>query len=127
MSAPIHHTLVSDTATVVTSLNIARNDTVADVEHASIQIPEECWEPVDYLDGDETGIPSQLLTTLYVNGCPMHFEAYLVDEQGEICDPKQHQSILHVKQALRDDECWNSFGYEGHPYVMIAIPFGACR
>ncbi|WP_199930482.1 hypothetical protein [Sedimenticola thiotaurini] len=93
----------------------------------AVQIPDACWEPVDFLDDDENGVPSQLLATLYVNACPMHFEAYLVDENGEICDPRHQESINLMKTALRDDEPWKSFHYAGHDYVMIAIPFGKSR
>ncbi|WP_260291706.1 hypothetical protein [Sedimenticola hydrogenitrophicus] len=127
MSARMSFSVVNEASTFISPLPIAQNDASSEMDDAAIQIPDDCWEPVDFLDGDETGIPSQLLATLHVNTCPMHFEAYLVDEQGEICDPRHQQAITLVKAALRDDEPWKSFNYGGHEYVMIAIPFGMGR
>ncbi|WP_428604683.1 hypothetical protein [Sedimenticola sp.] len=127
MSARMSFSVVNETSSFISPLPIAQNDATREVDDAVIQIPDGCWEPVDFLDGDETGIPSQLLATLYINNCPMHFEAYLVDEQGDICDTKHQQAINLVKVALRDDELWKTFNYGGHEYVMIAIPFGMGR
>jgi len=127
MSAHMSFSVVNETSSFISPLPVAQNDASSQVDDAVIQIPDACWEPVDFLDGDENGIPSQLLATLYVNSCPMHFEAYLVDEQGDICDVRHQQSINLVKAALRDDEPWKSFSYGGHDYVMIAIPFGISR
>lgn len=112
---------------VISSLPVAQNESSVDPDHAAVQIPDSCWEPVDFLEGDDSGTPSQLLATLYINTCPMHFEAYLVDGNGEVVDPKQQQAIRLVKSALRDDESWTTFRYGNREYVMIAIPFGICR
>ncbi len=126
MSARMSFSVANETASFISPLPMAQNDPSSEMD-AVIQIPDGCWEPVDFLDGDESGIPSQLLATLYVNSCPMHFEAYLVDEQGDICDARHQQAINLVKAALRDDEPWKTFSYSGHDYVMIAIPFGMGR
>lgn len=127
MSARMGFSVVNEASSFLSPLPIAHNDGVDALDDTMVQIPDGCWEPVDFLDGDENGIPSQLLATLYVNACPMHFEAYLVDEQGEICDARHQQAISLVKTALRDDESWTTFTYGGHDYVMIAIPFGISR
>lgn len=127
MSARMSFSVVNEATSFISPLPMAHDDASATMDDAVIQIPDGCWEPVDFLDGDENGVPSQLLATLYVNACPMHFEAYLVDEQGEICDARQQQAIRLVKMALRDDEPWKTFHYGGHEYVMIAIPFGLGR
>ncbi|MCW8943631.1 MAG: hypothetical protein OQL27_02590 [Sedimenticola sp.] len=127
MSAHMNFSVVGETATFISPLPVAHNDAVADNEETVVQIPDGCWEPVDFLEGDESGAPSQLLATLYINTCPMHFEAYLVDEQGEIADPKHQKAIAQVKTALRDDEPWKTFLYGNREYVMIAIPFGMSR
>lgn len=127
MSANMSLSVVSDTSPFVSPHLAAQTDVSGEMDKAAVQIPEASWEPVDFLDGDESGVPSQLLATLYVNACPMHFEAYLVDEQGDIRDARHQQAISRVKAALRDDESWNSFSYAGHDYVMIAIPFGRGR
>lgn len=125
MPARMSFTTANANASFHSPLPLAQNDPGRD--DAVVQIPDGCWEPVDFLDGDETGTPSQLLATLYVNTCPMHFEAYLVDEQGEPVDARHQQAIRLVKSALRDDESWTTFRYGGHDYVMIAIPFGMGR
>lgn len=127
MSANMSLSVVNETSSFISPLPVAQDNLSSKMDDAVIQIPDACWEPVDFIDGDENGVPSQLLATLYVNACPMHFEAYLVNEQGDICDARHQQSIGLVKAALRDDETWKSFSYAGHDYVMIAIPFGASR
>lgn len=127
MSAHMNFSVVGASVPQVTQLPIAHNDAVTESEITVIQIPDGCWEPVDFLAGDESGTPSQLLATLYINSCPMHFEAYLVDDQGEVADPKHHKAISQLKVALRDDEPWKSFQYGNRDYVMIAIPFGISR
>lgn len=127
MPARMSLTAANQSGPVISPLHVAQNDPSADADRAMVQIPDSCWEPVDFLEGDDNGIPSQLLATLYVNTCPMHFEAYLVDEKGEIADPKHQQAIRLVKSALRDDEAWTPFRYGDREYVMIAIPFGICR
>ncbi len=127
MSANMSLSVVNETTAFVSAHPVAHNDVPGDRDQTAVEIPDVCWEPVDFLDDDENGVPSQLLATLYVNACPMHFEAYLVDENGDICDARHQQAISQVKTALRDDESWKSFRYGGHDYVMIAIPFGRSR
>lgn len=127
MSANMSLSVVNETTAFVSTHPVAHNDLSGVKDKTVVEIPDVCWEPVAFLDDDESGVPSQLLATLYVNACPMHFEAYLVDENGEIRDSRHQQSIKLVKAALRDDESWKSFRYGGHEYVMIAIPFGKSR
>ncbi|MCW8907284.1 MAG: hypothetical protein OQL28_08535 [Sedimenticola sp.] len=127
MPARMSLTVANQGGPVISPLPVAQNDTTADPDKAAVQIPDSCWEPVDFLEGSDSGTPSQLLATLYVNACPMHFEAYLVDGEGEVVDPKHQQAIRLVKSALRDDEAWTTFRYGDNEYVMIAIPFGICR
>ncbi len=92
-------------------------------ERVQIEPIDLYWEPVSYLDGD-TALPSQLHAKVIINGCPMHLEAYLVGDDGEVCDRKQKSAIDCMKVALRDDQAWQAIDYEGYPYVVMAIPYG---
>jgi len=92
-------------------------------DRISIQIDESYWEPVEY-SFDRAETPCQLYASISINGCPMHFEAYLVDEDGDICDHRHQKAIDNVKAALRDDEQWDTIVYHNHQYVVMAIPFG---
>ncbi len=89
----------------------------------SIQIDESYWEPVEYAS-DSAKSPCQLYASVDINGCPMHFEAYLVDEDGDICDHRHQKAIESVKAALSDDEQWDTIIYHEHRYVVMAIPSG---
>lgn len=88
-----------------------------------IEIEDSQWEAVDYLS-DRAVVPSQLHTSMRINGCPMHFEAYLLDENGDFCDSRHQQAIVAMKKALHDDEQWQTITLGDHCYVVIALPFG---
>lgn len=92
-------------------------------EKISIQIDESYWEPVEYAS-DNAETPCQLYASVSINGCSMHFEAYLVDEDGDICDHRHQKAIDNVKAALHDDEQWDTIVYQNNQYVVMAIPFG---
>ena len=92
-------------------------------ERVEIEPVDFYWEPVSFLD-DNPLLPSQLHAKVVINSCPMHFEAYLVGVDGEICDRKQKSAIDCLKVALRDDQPWQTIDYQGYPYVVVAIPYG---
>jgi len=92
-------------------------------ERVQIEPVDLYWEPVSYLDDDPV-LPSQLHAKVVINGCSMHFEAYLVGSDGEVCDRKQKSAIDCMKTALRDDQSWQTIDYQGYPYVVVAIPYG---
>ncbi|MCB1830852.1 MAG: hypothetical protein KDI47_09085 [Gammaproteobacteria bacterium] len=92
-------------------------------ERVEIEPIDAYWEPVNYLESDPK-IPSQLHAKVIINGCPMHFEAYRVGPDGEVCDRKQKSAIDCMKVALRDDQSWRTIEYQGCPYVVVAIPYG---
>jgi len=93
------------------------------MDRLTIQIDESYWEPVQY-STNRAKSPCQLYASISINGCPMHFEAYLVDEDGDICDHRHQKAIDDVKAALRDDEQWDTITYNGLSYVVMAIPSG---
>lgn len=89
----------------------------------TLNIAEEFWEPVMF-DEELPELPTQLLSTVRVNGCPMHFEAYLVNGDGEIHDLKQQWALGTMKHALGDNETWSTIRYHNREYAVIALPFG---
>lgn len=92
-------------------------------ERVEIEPVDLYWEPVNYLESDQE-IPSQLHAKVIINGCPMHFEAYRVGADGEVCDRKQKSAIDCLKVALKDDQSWRTIEYQGCSYVVVAIPYG---
>jgi hypothetical protein len=123
MSAPIRDTLPFAPREKGQSPSTASPVQPAGGERLQIEPVDLYWEPVSYLDSDPL-FPSQLHAKVVVNGCPMHFEAYLVGGDGEVCDRKQKSAIECMKVALRDDQPWRTIDYEGYPYVVVAIPYG---
>ena len=89
----------------------------------SFRIEDSQWEAVDYLC-DRAVVPSQMYASMRINGCPMHFEAYLLDENGNFCDSRHERAIGAMKKALGDDEQWQTIALDGYSYVVIALPFG---
>lgn len=89
-------------------------------ECTELVIGERLWEPVSYL----RNLPVQLHAKVVVDGCAMHFEAYLVGEDGEIFDLQQKRAIDCLKSALRDDQPWQTIRYQNRRYVVVAIPYG---
>ena len=89
----------------------------------SLEIRQEDWEPVAFADVHEE-LATQLLATVYINNCPMHFEAYLVDVENEFYDPQHQKALEAMKTALGDAETWSTIQYEDNAYAVIAIPYG---
>ena len=90
-------------------------------ECAELRIGGRLWEPVSYINN----LPVQLHAKVLVDGCAMHFEAYLVGEDGELVDAQQQSAIACLKRALRDDQPWQTIRYRHRRYVVVAIPYGS--
>lgn len=123
MSASVRGTLPFDPKKRGQTATAASKTNGVGGERVQIESVDFYWEPVSYLD-DNPLLPSQLHAKVIINGCPMHFEAYRVGADGEVCDRKQKSAIDCMKVALRDDQPWQTIDYQGYPYVVVAIPYG---
>lgn len=94
-----------------------------------IEIPDAVWEETgDYANGNGEDLPSwsRLLTSITINGTPLHLEAYALQQRD---DDEQHIMDDDVDQNLGrivGDDAWPLTPTEirGREYILIATPFG---
>lgn len=93
-----------------------------------IEIPRDAWGPgcdPEFEPGHSTQPPCRLLTTIYVNDCPMHLEAIAI-ALGE--DGVQRGLCVYGEQNLSAaaqiycDGGFETIEIDGHPYVLVATP-----
>lgn len=88
----------------------------------SVTIPDEAWEEVN--EGLETPRNS-LITTLVVNGLPMHLEAWRVEVVGDIqgaADSEYHDCFEQLHAAVNADGHFNTTTISGGEYILVATP-----
>jgi hypothetical protein len=105
--------------------------------HYSITIDDDVWEAYpssdDLADGDGR---SKLLTTIHVNGCPLHLEAHAVrwerggsermrDDEGDVQESDGEDSEFHVlNDAFEVNAAQQTVTIRGRQYVLFAHAFG---
>ncbi len=93
-----------------------------------ITIPPEAWEPTgsgDPAKPEEGDDPtSRLLTSVWINGTPMHLEAYAVtDEDGQRAADEAFADDLASLQNIQDTS-FRTTTINEREYVLVATPHG---
>ena len=86
---------------------------------ASVEIPESSWRRTDE-------IGSRLITTLVVNGWPMHLEAIEVSIGGgrlQQASGATDETFAAVHSAVGADGPWETLSIGGREYVLIGTPY----
>jgi hypothetical protein len=89
----------------------------------NIKVPDDAWQET----GSEADTRSRLLTTIVVNGCFMHLEAYAVADEGDL------QSFADLPYFELEEEAFFSLTtgatdtveITGREYLLVATPHGA--
>ncbi len=85
-----------------------------------MRIDEVTWE-------DVTGSRTKLLATIHILGCPMHLEAYEVEEDEDIGQRAKDFSfeadLDSIAAGVTTDGPWTQVCIEGRNYVLVAAPY----
>lgn len=92
-----------------------------------LRIPEDAWEPVGRDDGDPW---ARILTTIWINGCPMHLEGVAVEPGPDgiqnAADPEFEDTLGALAAIDCPDGPWQTVTLESvdaRTYVLHAEPF----
>ena len=88
----------------------------------AITIPVVAWQDA----GAGADPRARLLARVWINGCPMHVEAYRVTVSAagvqEAADPENAEAIDRMYEAVDGSGPWLTVTIGGHRYVVIATP-----
>lgn len=87
-----------------------------------ITIPDDAWEPNNALDDPLAA----LLTTVFVNGLPLHLEAWEVftDTDGvQHAKTPYDEDFGAIHNAVHGDGPFMTTSINGRNYVIIATPY----
>jgi hypothetical protein len=82
----------------------------------SLSIPDEAWE-----DQDLEYPRNRLITTLYVNGVPMHLEAWAVEGSPQT-HPIYPDDLDHLAAAVEPGGPWVTWKIGDREYILVASP-----
>lgn len=86
-----------------------------------LQIDESEWTPNDALDDPR----SRMLALIYINGCPMHLEAWAVidgenGQEAALSEDADDYESLYL--AVHADGGFQTVEIAGREYILVATP-----
>ena len=83
----------------------------------TMELPWTSWR-------DTEGDASRLLTTVLINGCSMHLEAFAVETVGGVqTSLTRDDDLSAIHAAVGADGPWETCRIAGREYVLVASPY----